>query len=219
MSTHPLRPNPLRTIAGSAAVAALGVVALTSLGRAQERQMALALGQPIPMADVAMKSVDGRSVSIADVKGPKGTLVIFTCNHCPFVKAWETRTVALGNEWIKRGIGVIAINSNDPGPYPEDDFPGMQQRAKERGVEYPYVVDSTSEVARAFGASRTPEAFLFDKSGKLVYHGAIDDNMRDPERVKARYLADALQAVASAKPVRVPETKFVGCSIKYRANS
>lgn len=180
------------------------------------RAGALALGEAAPKSDVPMKNVDGRELSIASVKGAKGTLVLFTCNHCPWVKAWEGRMVQIAAGARKRGIGVIAINPNDPAAYPEDSYENMQKRAKEHGYGFPYVVDSTSDVARAFGATHTPEAFLFDARGTLVYHGAIDDNARQPAQVKARYLSDAVKGVAAGKPVPVAETKALGCSIKFR---
>jgi len=175
---------------------------------------ALNLGDSIPMADTKMKNVDDKELSVADVKGEKGTLVIFSCNHCPFVIAWEERIAALGNEYRKKGIGVIQINSNDP-KTAGDTFEAMQKRTKERGFEFPYVVDATSDVARAFGASRTPELFLFDAAGKLVYHGAVDDN-KEASNVKDRFLKDALEAVVAGKEAPVKETKAVGCSIKFR---
>jgi len=177
----------------------------------------IALGAAVPKADVKMKNVDGKEISVADVRGPKGTLVIFTCNHCPFVKQWERRIVDLGNAYAAQGIGVIAINANDPKVNAEDGFEAMQQRAKERGMKFPYVVDADSGVARAFGASRTPEAFLFDKDGKLVYHGTIDDNGKDAAQVKEPYLKDALAAVVAGKTPPKQETKALGCSIKFRS--
>jgi peroxiredoxin len=176
----------------------------------------LAIGDPAPMTDVKMKNVDGREVSIAGVAGKKGTLVVFTCNHCPWVKAWEKRLVEIGNGYSTRGIGVIAINSNDPETYAEDGYAQMQKRAKQRGMKYPYVVDATSDVARAFGATRTPEAFLFDAGGRLVYHGAIDDNAREPGKVSRRYLEDGLKALIEGREIAVRETKALGCSIKFR---
>jgi peroxiredoxin len=176
----------------------------------------LAIGSSIPSADVKMKNVDGTETTLAQVKKPAGTLVVFTCNHCPFAKAWEARIVELGNTYEAKGIGVVAVNANDPKVAAEDDFAGMQQRAKERGMQFPYVVDATSNVARAFGATRTPEAFLFDKDGKLVYHGTIDDNGEEPSKVEKTYLKDALEAVASGKEVAVKETKSIGCGIKFR---
>ncbi|GAB4222441.1 MAG: thioredoxin family protein [Acidobacteriota bacterium] len=175
----------------------------------------LSLGDAPPLADVKMRSVDGREVSLADVRGEKGTLVIFTCNECPYVKGWESRTVALANRALERGIGVIAVNSNDPGKSRGDGFEQMQERARRTGMRYPYVVDEGSRLARAFGATRTPEVFLFDAEGRLVYHGTIDDNVKDPEAVREHFLADAIEAVVEGRPVPRAETKALGCSIKF----
>jgi hypothetical protein len=209
------------TLRHSCLILATGVLlgAAPGLARAQEPSKPLPLGSAAPMADVKMKGVDGRELSIAEVAGPKGTLVLFTCNHCPWVKAWEKRIVELGNGAGRQGIGMIAINANDEVAYPEDRFEEMQKRARQRGMRFPYVVDASSDMARAFGATRTPEAFLFDKSGRLVYHGAIDDNAREPGKVKARYLRDALDAVSQGREVAVKETKALGCSIKLRAKA
>ena len=177
----------------------------------------LAIGSPMPSADVKMQNVDGTEKTLKEIVKPAGTLVVFTCNHCPYAKAWETRIVELGNTYSAKGIGVVAVNANDPKVAAGDSFEGMQERAKERGMQFPYVVDATSNVARAFGATRTPEAFLFDKDGKLVYHGTIDDNGEDASKVDKRYLKDALEAVASGKDVAVKETKSIGCGIKFRS--
>lgn len=189
-------------------LALLGILFATPLA-------ALDLGAAIPDADVKMKNVDGGQVSLADVRGKQGTLVVFTCNHCPFAKAWEKRVAALGNEYAGKGVGVIAINSNDPKANANDGFDGMVERAKTLDLKFPYVVDQGSTVAKAFGAERTPEAFLFDAQGTLVYHGTIDDNAEDAGKVKQPYLADALAAVAAGKPVAVKETKALGCTIKF----
>lgn len=177
---------------------------------------ALALGDTLSAGDVVMKNVDSKMVSIGDIAGEKGTLVVFTCNACPYAKAWEERIVALGNKFSQQGVGVIAINSNDPKVVPEDGFEAMQQRAKERKLAFPYVMDETSGVAKAFGAGRTPEVFLFNGEGKLVYHGAIDDNHKEPDKVVSHYLKDALDAVVAGRDVAVKETKALGCSIKFR---
>jgi peroxiredoxin len=200
------------------AAAALFVV-MAGAASAQDAPTALAIGKSAPKADVKMASIDGKSISIAEVKGPKGTLVVFTCNSCPYAQAWQSRIAELGSTYSKQGIGVIAINANDPGVKPDDDMPAMQARAKMLGLTFPYVMDATSDVARAFGATRTPEAFLFDAKGKLVYHGAIDDNSREPEKVTARWLNDALAATVAGKAVAVSETKSIGCSIKFRQKS
>ena len=177
----------------------------------------LSVGAPAPQTSVKMKSaLDGKLVSIADIAGKSGTLVIFTCNHCPFARGWERRIAELGNGYLKKGVGVILINPNDPAKYPEDGFAQMQTRVKTLGLKVPYVVDETSNVARAFGASVTPEAFLFDAAGKLAYHGTIDDNRMDPDQVGKRYLKDALDAVVAGKVPAVAETKGIGCGIKFR---
>ncbi len=198
-------------------VAALAIVAGPVAALAGEASGGLALGAKAPMATTKMKNVDGKQLSIADVAGKAGTLVIFTCNHCPFAKDWEQRIVELGNSYVARGIGAVLINANNPDTHPEDGYAEMQARAKSRGMKIPYVVDETSAVAKAFGASVTPEAFLFDKSGKLVYHGAIDDNRKQPDKVQARYLKDALDAVLGGKAPAVTETKSLGCGIKFRS--
>jgi peroxiredoxin len=186
------------------------------LALAQDAPKSIALGASIPSDRVAMKNVDGKMLTIDSVKGAKGTLVIFTCNHCPYVKAWEKRITELGNSFARQGIGMIAINSNDPGRSEEDDFDGMVTRAKDLGLQFPYVVDEGSVVAKAFGASKTPEAFLFDAKGKLVYHGTIDDNVKEPEKVEKRWLKDALTAVAAGQAPAVQETKALGCGIKFK---
>jgi len=182
----------------------------------------LPIGKPAPESTTKMKNaVDGKlkAVSIADVTGTAGTLVVFTCDHCPFARGWEGRIVELGNAYVKKGVGVILINANDPSEHEEDGFAGMQARAKSANMQFPYVVDETSNVARAFGATVTPEVYLFDRHGKLAYHGAVDDNRKEPEKVQNHYLKEALDAVVSGKLPAVPETKSLGCGIKYRPSS
>lgn len=193
-----------------------GAAAAVSAG---ESAGGIAIGSKVPaaVAKTKMKNVDGKMLSITDVTGKAGTLVIFTCNHCPFAKAWEQRIVELANSYSGKGVGVMLVNANDPTTHAEDGFEQMQARAKSRGMKVPYVVDDTSGVARAFGASVTPEVFLFDKAGKLAYHGAVDDNRNEPDKVKARYLKDALDAVIAGKAPALPETKGLGCGIKFRS--
>ena len=185
-------------------------------GQDVEKAWNLHFGDPAPKATEKMTNTDGRALSISDAKGPKGTLVLFSCNACPWVKAWEDRISAIWNAYRKRGIGVIAINANDPEVVPEDGYEQMVERAQERGFEFPYVVDASSDVATAFGATRTPETFLFDGEGRLVYHGAIDDNARNPDQVEGRYLKDALDALIAGESIRPRSTKALGCGIKFR---
>lgn len=204
---------------GRLGILAAGIALAVALpaGAAEEKGALLAIGTRAPKADVKMKNVDGAEVTIAGAAGKNGTLVIFSCNACPWVKAWEDRIASLGNAYLAKGVGVIAINANDPGQVAEDGYEEMQRRAKEKGFRFPYVVDATSAVAAAFGATRTPEVFLFDREGKLAYHGAIDDNAKEPDKIQAHYLKDALEAVLAGKPVAVKETKSLGCTIKFRA--
>jgi peroxiredoxin len=194
------------------------VLALVASMSVAASAFGLNIGDKAPSTSVKMKGVDGREVSIADVAGKEGTLVIFSCNHCPFVKAWQGRIASVGNAAEGKGVGVIVINSNDPADYPEDSYAEMQKRAQELGFKFPYVVDATSDVARSFGATRTPEAFLFDKDGKLVYHGAIDDS-QNATQVEKHFLQDAVDAVVANKDIATKETKFVGCGIKFRTKT
>jgi len=195
------------------------LVAMGGTARSQDAggtPAALALGSPAPLRETLMKGVDGHDLSIASAAGKKGTLVLFICNHCPWVKAWQTRLTAIGNSALANGVGVIAINSNDPDVFPDDAYGPMQKRAKDAGYRFAYVVDATSDVARAFGATHTPEAYLFDAKGKLVYHGAIDDNAQNEKAVTAHWLADAVAALEAGKPVATAETKALGCGIRPR---
>jgi hypothetical protein len=175
---------------------------------------ALELGDPLGSSS-PMRGVDGRSVTLADVKGERGTLVLFLCNHCPWVQRWSARIATLGNDYKARGIGVIAVNSNDPKRITQDGFEAMREMAHDRGYRFPYVVDEGSTLARRLGAQRTPEAFLFDANDELVYRGTIDDNADNPEKVKQRFLRDALEAVAEARVPARQESKAFGCTIKF----
>jgi len=170
----------------------------------------------IPMASTPMLNVDGKKLAISDVAGEHGTLVIFSCNACPWAQAWEERIVAIGNTYPEKGVGVIVINPNDPERVAADGYSEMQERAGAKAYGFPYVVDETSDVARAFGATRTPEVFLYDAEGHLVYHGAIDDDAKQPEKVESHYLREALDALIAGDEIPLAETKAMGCSIKFR---
>lgn len=199
-------------------VALLLTVNILSSATAGENE-GLKIGDAIPAKNAKMKNIDGRELSITDIAGKKGTVVIFSCNSCPWVQAWEDRISSIGNAYQRKGFGVVAINSNDPTKDQTDSFDAMKQRAKERGFEFAYTVDNTSDVARAFGATRTPEVFLFDQGGLLVYHGVIDDNAKSPDSVKEHYLREALEAMLAGKKIPVTETKALGCTIKFRPQS
>ena len=170
--------------------------------------------------DFNLKSIDGKIVSLENYSLAKGFIITFTCNHCPFAKAYEDRIIALNNKFASQGFPVIAINSNDAAQYPEDNFENMQARAKEKGFTFPYLYDETQDIAKQFGALRTPHIFLVQKEGdKLVvkYIGAIDDNWEDATAAKEKYVEDAVEALLAGKPIAVKSTKAIGCSIKWKS--
>jgi len=163
-----------------------------------------------------LPGVDGKDYSIADYAEKSAVVVIFSCNHCPYVRAWEDRMVQIQADYQGEAVQLVAINANDASKYPDDSFPKMKERAREKHFNFPYLHDESQDVARAYGAERTPEVFVFDKSGILCYHGVIDDNYDDPTAVKIRYLQEALDAVLTGKVPPVTETRPVGCTIKWR---
>lgn len=193
----------------TATIGLLGI--LTAVLPAQ----ALKIGDSIVDTGVEMKNVDGSMLTLKGISGKKGTLVIFSCNHCPFVKGWQDTMVEIGNTYQEKGFGVVFINSNNPDSA-GDTYEAMQELAKSKEYKFPYVVDSTSDVARNFGASKTPDVFLFNAEGKLVYKGAVGEGSQTPKENGETYLKNALDAVLAGNPVTRTETKAVGCSIKFR---
>ena len=175
--------------------------------------MALELGKPI--VEFALSGVDGKTYSPADFADKPVLVVAFWCNHCPYVKAYEDRTIALAKEYADR-VAFVAINANDAVKYPEDSFENMQRRAKEKDYPFPYLHDESQEVARAYGATRTPEFFVFDSNRVLRYHGRLDDNWENPLEVKQQYLRDALNALLQGQEPPVKQTEPVGCSVKWK---
>jgi thioredoxin-related protein len=173
----------------------------------------LEIGAAIPKTTIKMMDVSGKEVSLADVKKEKGLLVIFSCNTCPFVKLSESRIKEAIIDAGKNNIGVIIVNSNEAQRSEDDSFDEMKKYAAAQGYTCNYVVDKNSELADAFGATRTPHCFLFDKKA-LVYRGAIDDNVKDATAAKEHYLKDAIEAVGKSTVVKTNSTKSVGCGIK-----
>ncbi len=160
--------------------------------------------------------VDGKRHALADYADKQVLVVIFSCNHCPYVRAWEDRMIQIQADYADKGVQFVAINANDAVKYPSDSFEAMVERAKEKGFNFPYLHDESQEIARAYGAQRTPEIFVFDRERRLCYHGAIDDNYEDPGAVKQHYLRAALDAVLAGKPAPVGETMPVGCTVKWK---
>lgn len=164
----------------------------------------------------SLPGVDDQTHALTDYADKAAVAVIFSCNHCPYVKAWEDRMVQIQADYADRGVQLIAISSNDAQRYPDDSFPNMKRRAQEKGFNFPYLYDESQEIARAYGAERTPEVFLFDSDGVLRYHGAIDDNYDDPAAVQQTYLRDALEAVLAGQTPPVAQTPPVGCTVKWK---
>ncbi|MER3521169.1 MAG: thioredoxin family protein [Acidimicrobiia bacterium] len=163
-----------------------------------------------------LPGVDGAVHSFSDYDDKHILVVIFSCNHCPYVKAWEDRMIQIQADYKEKGVQLIAINSNDDTKYPEDNFESMKERAATKGFNFPYLRDESQEVARAYGAERTPEVFVFDRDRLLRYHGAIDDNYDDPAAVESHYLRNALDALLQGNLPRIQETEPVGCTVKWR---
>ncbi len=169
--------------------------------------------------DFSLQNIDGKKVSLADYKESKGFIITFTCNHCPYAMAYEDRILELNKKYAKAGYPVIAINPNDVIQYPEDNFEAMQVRAKEKKFNFPYLYDESQNIAKQFGALKTPHVFIIQKEGdKLVvkYIGAIDDNWEKATDVKEKYAESAIDALLAGKPVATTSTKAIGCSIKWK---
>ncbi|MBN1117662.1 MAG: thioredoxin family protein [Bacteroidales bacterium] len=169
--------------------------------------------------DFSLKNVDDKMVSLSDYDNAKGFVVIFTCNHCPFSKAYEDRIIALDKKYKTKGYPVVAINSNDAEIVPEDSYQKMIERANEKDFSFPYLYDETQEIADTYGATNTPHIFLLNKeNNKLVvkYIGAIDNNYQDASAVTEHYLSDAINALIAGKNPEKDFTKAIGCSIKRK---
>lgn len=163
-----------------------------------------------------LPGVDGRDYGLQDFKDKEVVIVMFSCNHCPTVKAYENRFIELQDDYEGKGVTLIAINANDDKKYSEDSFENMKVRAKEKGFNFPYLRDESQKVAKAYGAERTPEVFVFDRKRILRYHGRIDDNVHAPDQVRETYLRDAIDAILEGRAVPLEETESVGCIIKWK---
>ena len=169
--------------------------------------------------DFKLKNVDGKMVGLSDHQSGKGAVIIFDCNTCPYSKAYNERIIALNKKYSSAGFPVIAINANDPQQSPGDSFAEMATIAKKKKYEYPYLVDETQQVAKAFGASNTPHVFVLQKTGnsfKVVYIGTIDNNSKDPSAVTKKYVEEAIDALLAGQTVTTPNTKAIGCNIKWK---
>lgn len=176
----------------------------------------LAIGSTMPKADVSMKDISGKQITLADAKRENGLLVMFSCNTCPVVIKNQERTRAIAKFALSQNVGVILLNPNEDSRDRGDSHGDMVKFAQREKYDWYYAVDKDHVLADAFGAKRTPECFLFDKNNKLVYHGAIDDNPQDEENAKRQHLKEAIIEMNAGKPVSMAVTKSVGCSIKRK---
>lgn len=177
--------------------------------------------QPIgtPALDFSLLNVDGRMVGLKDLASAKGLLVIFMCNHCPFVKHVAPQLTQLAMDYLPKGIAIVGINSNDTSQHPEDSPERMIHEAEERGYPFPYLFDETQEVAKAYKAACTPDFFLYDGQRKLYYRGQLDSSRPgNGKPLNGEDLRTALDALLAGKPPLERQTPSIGCNIKWKAN-
>ncbi|MEM6844471.1 MAG: thioredoxin family protein [Bacteroidota bacterium] len=166
-----------------------------------------------------LKNVDGNMVSLSDYEEAKGFIVVFTCNECPYAKLYQDRINELNEKYESKGFPVIAINPNDPERSPADRYENMQARAEEKDYTFPYLVDETQEITRAYGATNTPHVYILDKEEKdkfrVAYIGAIDNNYKDAEKADKHYVQETVDALLNGQEVPITKTKAIGCTIKW----
>ncbi len=159
-------------------------------------------------------------ISLCDYKDEEGVIVVFTCNHCPYAKAYESRILDLDEKFASKGYPVVAINPNDPVKEPEDSPEEMKERAAQEGYTFPYLFDETQETARAFGASKTPHVYVLQNVNgefKVAYIGAIDDNLDDPSAAQNKYVEQAIESLKKGEQPATTSTKAIGCTIKWKS--
>lgn len=174
----------------------------------------LDLGQAAP--DFSLPGVDGRTWTLKDFQDARLLIVVFSCNHCPYVIGSEDRLIRLYRDYAPRGVAMIAINSNETQNHPLDSFEHMKQRAREKGFDFPYVRDESQETARSYGALRTPHVFVFDERRRLRYTGRMDDNPRAAGKQTTHELTDALDALLAGKTPPITKTNPIGCNVKWK---
>ncbi len=176
-------------------------------------RFALPTGSKAP--EFSLPGTDGRTWALRDFESQKLLVVMFWCNHCPYVLKWEDRAIELARRYGPKGVAFAAINANDATGYPDDSFDRMVERAKAKGYPFPYLRDESQDVARRYGALVTPHPMLFDRERKLLYQGRIDDNPDRPDAVRHRYLEEALDAALAGRRVDPPTRSVLGCSVKW----
>lgn len=171
-------------------------------------------GKPAP--DFALPGINGKTYTLKSFTDKKVLVVIFMCNHCPYVQACWDRLIALQSEFGHKGVQLVGINSNDATAYPDDSFVMMKEFATKKGQNFPYLCDASQEVAKVYGAVCTPDIFVYDENRGLAYHGRLDDNWKEPEKITRRELTEALQALLEGKKPPAVQQPSMGCSIKWK---
>ncbi|MEO9483229.1 MAG: thioredoxin family protein [Ekhidna sp.] len=171
--------------------------------------------------DFNLENIDGKSLSLADYSDAKGFIVVFTCNTCPYANAYESRIMDLDKNYSSKGFPVVAINPNDITQQPDDSMSKMKQRAKDKGYTFAYLRDDSQEVAKAFGATKTPHVYVLNKEAankyKVEFIGAIDDSPNDASDVSETYVEDAINAILTGRKPAVTEKRAIGCTIKWKS--
>lgn len=178
-----------------------------------ESQVVLKKGDSAP--DFELLGIDDKKHSLASYGNYEAVLVIFMCNHCPYVKAKVDAINEIQNKF-KDKVAVIGVNSNDPIAYPDDSFDSMKKFATEKGIKFSYLVDDTQQVARRYGAVCTPDPFLFDKQRRLVFHGRIDNAMKPEDRATEKTMISNIDKLLAGKPIAKDFDPSIGCSIKWK---
>lgn len=186
-------------------------------GFASSEYKVLPIGSLLPKADVKLKDISGQDITLAGATKENGLLVMFSCNTCPYVVKNQSATRAVSSYALSKNIGVVILNSNEGQRDADDSYADMKAYAAAQGYKWYYAMDKDNLLADAFGASRTPECYLFDKDKKLVYHGAINDNPAAPSDAKRMHLREAMNEMLGGKEISVAETRSVGCGIKRKS--
>jgi peroxiredoxin len=180
-----------------------------------ESQIKLKTGDQAP--DFDLIGIDDKNHSLNDYKDYDGLLVLFTCNHCPYVKA-KVEAIKEIHEKFKDKVALVGINSNDPTNYPDDNFENMKKTAQEKGIKFDYLVDDTQEIAKKYGATCTPDPFLFNKERKLVFHGRIDNAMNLEDTATEKTMINNIEKLLAGEKIEKDFDPSIGCSIKWKEN-
>lgn len=200
----------MKRIIPTLAVTAVLLFAFTTISET------LPIGAALPQADLKLKDISGKEISMKDVKKKNGLLVMFSCNTCPWVIKNQSRTNEIAAYALSKEVGVILLNSNEGQRDDADSYEQMKQYANAQGYNWAYAVDANSVLANEFGAKRTPEVFLFNAGGKHVYHGAIDDNPQNAGAVTRKHLKEAIDEMIAGKDISVKESRSMGCAIQRK---